>query len=68
MKQEIIDIIRKFHLTNEIKTYDQCAEEILLLFSVVGRSKQLVCDKCKHQVEHDGEGEWCEKCQTYTYD
>lgn len=41
MKQDIIDIIRKFHLTNEIKTYDQCAEEILRLFSVVGQSEQL---------------------------
>lgn len=46
MKQEIIKIIRRFHLTNEIKTYDQCAEEILRLFSVVGQSEKLKC-QCK---------------------
>ena len=40
MKKDIIDIIRKFHLTNEIKTYDQCADEILRLFSV--RKRHLV--------------------------
>jgi hypothetical protein len=46
----------------------EATRQILLLLDVVGRSEQLVCDKCKLPVEHDGEGQWCGKCQTYTYD
>ena len=45
-----------------------CWLESQILAFVVGQREQFVCDKCKHPVEHDGEGEWCEKCQTYTYD
>ena len=48
---------------NQLKQVKNC-----FIPAVVGRSEQLVCDKCKHPVEHDGEGVWCEKCQTYTYD
>ena len=62
MKQEIIDIIRKFHLTNEIKTYDPCAEEILRLCGVVESD----CDHewLNHSFDHFGflQEQICDKC------
>ena len=61
MKQEIIDIIRKFHLTNEIKTYDQCADEILRLFSV-SNNEVAVCSHPDDEVWDYNGKLWCDKC------
>jgi hypothetical protein len=62
MKDKIIDIIRKFHLTNEIKTYNEAAEQILRLLDVMESD-------CDHEwindsFDHFGflTGQVCEKC------
>lgn len=54
MKKEIIEIIRKFHITNEIKTYDQCAEEILRVFNTT-KNKELfgLIESIHHLFESD---------------
>lgn len=39
-----------------------------LLLADIGKKEGPICEKCKEPIMHDGEGEWCEKCQIYTYD
>jgi rubrerythrin len=59
MKDKIIDIIRKFHLTNEIRTYNEAAEQILRLFDVstsLPLDQLYECKVCKNFYEPDESG------------
>jgi hypothetical protein len=50
MKEKIIDILEKhYHRRNHIE--NRCADELLDLFSVVGRSEQLFCFECGNKRE-----------------
>ena len=49
MEKQIREIIAQ-HVGGTYEAKQKCAEEILLLFSVVGRSEQLVCDKCGYPM------------------
>jgi hypothetical protein len=55
-KIKIENILLRFRLGQ--RTLDESTEEILRLFSVVGRSEQLVCDLCNEDgwiVENKGD-------------
>jgi hypothetical protein len=58
-KQEIIRIIKKYRDTEYL---DTAADEILRLFSVVGRSEQLVCN-CDNPKPNDRGYNWCNNCE-----
>lgn len=61
MKDKIIDIIRKFHLTNEIKTYNEAAEQILRLFDVsTSLPQDNFCKVCN--LPTDGEKCYSKRC------
>jgi hypothetical protein len=47
---------------NNEKTLDEAAKEILLLFSVVGRSEQLVCDHPDEAIIRDKPTDYCMAC------
>lgn len=59
MKEKIIEILINFYLTNKIKTYDECAEEILRVVSFRDETEECdihatdlfgKCFKCGKQV------------------
>lgn len=64
MEKQIREIIAQ-HVGGTYEAKQKCAEEILRLFSVVGRSEQLKCDCCNGtgMVEGDYRDE-LESCLT----
>lgn len=61
MEKQIREIIAN-HVGGTYEAKQKCAEEILRLFSVVGRSEQL---KCAHQWRDSGGYFRCCKCGEY---
>lgn len=51
MEKQIRDIIGQ-HVGGTFEAKQKAVEEILLLFSVVGQSEQLVCPHCKGKGEY----------------
>lgn len=63
MKNKIYKILDN-NLIGSYETKQKCADEILRLFGVSGRSEQLVCDMCgSSKLEECGSNEYsCEEC------
>lgn len=61
IRKEVVDVIRRFYLTNEIKSYDQAADEIIEM--VLKAQKEIhICQNCNQESELVSTGEICSKC------
>jgi len=66
MKEKILDILEKhYHGRNFIES--RCADELLGLFDVVGRSEQFICRDCE-KPSKEYRDKLCEPCHKWHTD
>lgn len=65
MEKQIRDIIAQ-HVGGTYEAKQKCAEEILRLFSVVGRSEQFICPCCGSDKTYKTDAIHCNRCAVTT--